>query len=489
MRFCTLSNEYLKEGYTQIDNTFLLKYLPDADPVDVKVYLYGLFIANSSAEYDNNVATIAYALKLEEHRIMSAYSYWEEKGLVSIKNPEYPYEIMYHYVKVPLSKIVRYETREFEAFSTEIYSIWPNASFSMNQMESIFEFIKSKKLEPAAAVLIMKYYEQENGTLRYSGVISMAQNFFIKGLLTEDAISRYLDQVDSKKDETLNIVSTLGKMSGAPDLEMREYHFKWTQDYSFPLESILIAAKECKKKGGKTRLIQLMEELFEAKAISPEAVKEYIGAENDKLELAKKITLNLGTFAKYDNVVRFYVNPWLSKGFEPEAIEVISRFCFLRGIKELNNMNEIVIRFHKEGLLTNESISAYVARDQIIDKKILEVLSVANNKELLTFITKNDRVLYKNIIEWGFDHEAIMMAASCSIGKAFPMSFISTKLSILKNKGIFSVEGIKSFFESPTQKNYKSQSDNADVIGGLTKEEANAIIRNIEDIDVESEEM
>lgn len=490
MRFCTLSHEYLKEGYTQIDNTFFLNYLPDADPTDVKIYLYGVFLANSAAEFDNNISTIAMALKLDEKRIMDAYSYWEEKGLISIRNPEYPYEIIYHLVKVPLSKTVRYETRELESFTTEIYKMWPNTNFTMNQLESLFEFIKGKKLETAAILLIMRYYEQENQKLNYSGVISMAQNFFTKGLLTEESISRYLDQVDSKRTEANEILTSLGKSYGTPDLEMRELHFKWTKEYLIPMESILIAAKECKKKGGKSRLISLIDDLFQAKAITPAEVSEYISLENDKLNLAKIITENLGTFSKYENVVRYYINPWLSMGFDMDALETISKFCFLRAIKELNQMNEIVLRFQKEGLLTKESISSYVSREQLIDKKVIEVLSSINRNEFESFVTKTDRALYKTMIGWGFEHEAILAAAKFADGKAFPLSYISNRLSIAKQQGIYKVEDIISFFNAESsQKKSKTKTSENDVLGGLTKEEANAIIRNIEDIDVDSEEM
>ena len=489
MGFCTVSKEYLKEGYTQVDNAFFINYLPDADPIDVKVYLYGLFAANNMAEYDNNISSMAYALRLDEKRIMEAYSYWDQKGLVSIKNPEEPYEIMYQYVKVPLSKTVRYETRELQTFTTQIYSIWPNSVFTIDQMSNLFEFIKSKRLEPAAAILIMKYYEQENGTLKYSGIISMAQNFFTKGLLTEDAISRYLDQVDSKKDEAANILSSLGRVGSEADLEMRELQFKWTKEYSFPMESILFAAKECKKKGGKSRLIQLIEDLHQAKAITIEEVKEYISAENDKLDLAKKVVDHLGTFSKYENVVRFYIDPWMSKGFDMDAIETIAKFCYLRGVKELSNMDNLITRFHKEGLLTNESISSFVSKETAIDKCVMEVLSVANNHDIINFVTKSDRNSYKTFLDWGFDHDAIIFAAEFAKGMTFPMAFLSKHLSILKNRQAFNIEEIKSYLEGLSLPGAKHKNVNSDVIGGLSKLEANAIIRNIEDIDIDSEEM
>ena len=45
MSFLRLSREYMREGYTEIDNVFFTGYLPEADSLDVKIYLYGLWLA------------------------------------------------------------------------------------------------------------------------------------------------------------------------------------------------------------------------------------------------------------------------------------------------------------------------------------------------------------------------------------------------------------------------------------------------------------
>ena len=39
MAFCNLSSDLIKEGYTLVDNVFLLSYLPLSDSTDTKVYL------------------------------------------------------------------------------------------------------------------------------------------------------------------------------------------------------------------------------------------------------------------------------------------------------------------------------------------------------------------------------------------------------------------------------------------------------------------
>ena len=484
MRFCNLSREYLKEGYTQIDNVFLLEYLPEADPVYVKVYLYGLFLANSAADYDNNINTMSVALRIDEEKILEAFNYWQEKGIVSIENDNPPYEILYNSVKMPLTKAIRYEVREFEAFTSEVYRLWPNINFNASQLEQLFEFISSKKIEPSAVILIMTYYEKQKGKLSFSGILAMAQNFVSLGLLTTADLSAHLDQLDAKVDEVEEVFKPFSKNKSS-DHENRELFLRWTKTLGFPVESIEIVRDECSRKGGKTRFIALMEELYEAKAISPIDVKQYIATENEKIALAKKINEILSVFIRWENTVRFYINPWLNLGFDGDAIELIAQFCLTRSIKDLNRMDELVQRFHQKGLLTKEIIADYMLREKQRDAHILEILSLTSGGAMTSFISKSDRDLYRTFINWGFDHDAILAAAHFAIGKAFPMSYLSNRLATLKDQGIFDPEGITAFLSDKDSTKTKSTSYNDDVLGGLTKEQIQSTIIDLENLDID----
>lgn len=83
MFFCKLSQGFINNGYTLVENEFLLSHMPAADAVDIKVYLYGMAIANSGQE-NNSLEKMALALKLSEERILQAYKYWQKIGLVDI---------------------------------------------------------------------------------------------------------------------------------------------------------------------------------------------------------------------------------------------------------------------------------------------------------------------------------------------------------------------------------------------------------------------
>lgn len=487
MSFCNLSIEYLKEGYTQVDNTFFLDYLPDADPIYVKVYLYGLFLANAAANYDNNINTMSSALMLEDEKILEAFKYWQEKGIVTITSSTPPYTVLYNSVKVPLTKKFRYEIREYEDFVSKVYNQWPDFNIDTNKL---VDFMTSQKFEPSAMILTISYYEEQKGKVSVPGILSMARGFVQKGLITTATLSPYLDKLEENKKQVEDIFGSFSSSkSMGSDYENKEMLFKWTNDYKFPIDSISIVRDACKKKGGKTRLLSLMEELYEANAITPIDVQKYIELENEKYQLATEVNDTLSVFARYENVVRFYINPWMALGFDSDTIRLIARFCFERSIKDLSRMDDLVKRFHRKGLLSTESINDYIQREIQIDKKIAEVLEVATSGEITAFISQTDRNLYKTFSTWGFDHEAIMVAAKYAVGTAFPMSYLSNRLAALKNQGIFDIAGINNFLSSQTSTSKKPRNDNDDVLGGLTREQINATLLDLETINIDDIEV
>ncbi len=67
-----------------LSSAFVDKYMPDANPTFVKVYLYGLRLCYAVGMEKNNTA-IASALGILESDVVLAWKYWESVGAVKIK--------------------------------------------------------------------------------------------------------------------------------------------------------------------------------------------------------------------------------------------------------------------------------------------------------------------------------------------------------------------------------------------------------------------
>ena len=65
-----------------IELNFINKYLPQANPTHVMVYIYALGLCYSNKQSDN--ASIAEALDILESDVIKAWKYWVKTGLVSL---------------------------------------------------------------------------------------------------------------------------------------------------------------------------------------------------------------------------------------------------------------------------------------------------------------------------------------------------------------------------------------------------------------------
>ncbi|MBR5145164.1 MAG: hypothetical protein IKV34_00680, partial [Clostridia bacterium] len=83
MGFCNFSQELVNVGYTTVDNLFITNYLPEAPNKYVDIYLFGLYLCSKGGQ-DNNLDTMVRVLGIDKEDILTAYTYWQELGLVHI---------------------------------------------------------------------------------------------------------------------------------------------------------------------------------------------------------------------------------------------------------------------------------------------------------------------------------------------------------------------------------------------------------------------
>ena len=99
----------LANNTTAVDNIFINNYLPYADAIYVKVYLYGLYKCQDSNSRDNTLENFSNELNLSQDDVEKAFYYWQEQGLVQILNV-IPFEVRY----LPISDVLN-NTKKYNA--------------------------------------------------------------------------------------------------------------------------------------------------------------------------------------------------------------------------------------------------------------------------------------------------------------------------------------------------------------------------------------
>lgn len=441
MSFVKLGNDYINNGYTQVDNVFLLQYTPTASGTDVKIYLYGLALAAVGDESDNQIEKMALGLQLSEERIMEAYSYWEKEGLISISKTNPP-NVKYLSVKNPLTKVVRFNTQKYSQFVEDVERLFPEKILNQNEYHVLMTLMENERIEPEAMLLIMRYCSDLKKTLSIPYVLAVASDWAKQGLVTNQQVDEHIKELENNSEAIRSLFKALGVKRNA-DIEDRQIYLKWNKIYE--LDAMLVAAKAIKRKGGIEKLDLYLAELQNARAFSAVEIKEYTKKKENLHSLAIEINKQLGAYYSDVNViVDTYLVNWLAMGFEENALLKLAHFCFLRNIKTYDGLGQLVQAFYKKGILTEESIEQYISKQILMDEKIMKVFAACN---YYGTISGKDRKFYQTWEEWGFNDEVIQYAAEANSDKTFPMQAINRLLNAMYTKNVYDLDGVRQFLE------------------------------------------
>ena len=436
MSFCNYSKEYSVQGFTDIENTFIFEYMPEASGNAVKVYLFGLFLCKNS-KFDFDIETFAKSLHLTVSEVKDAFLYWEEFGLVLIN--EEPFSVLY----LPYdynTKHKKIKPEKYAGFSSGLQALIPNRMISTSEFMEYYEIMETYGIKEDAMLMIVKYCIDLKGeNVGYKYISTVARDFGARGILnyeqTEKAIGHYiLRSVEIEK-----ILSAL-KLKRKPEIEDLEYFNKWTKDLGFETDNIVFAAGKIKK-GGIKKLDEFLLKLYSAKKFSKEEIKEYILLSDKIYETAIKICKSLSVYYDVmDTVLENYVIPWINQGFDEESLLLVSKFCFKKGKNTLEYMDGVLSSLSKEGIINYASIAQYFINYNKEDKFISSILS-----KLYIARKPNswDRANFSRWRNWNFSDEMIEKACEMAEGKENPIPYMNAILGSWKQQNIYSPSEIK----------------------------------------------
>lgn len=475
MSFCYYSKDLETSGKTVIDNLFLSNYLPDADGDAVKVYLYGLYMCQNSAEIDVNAFAAALELGVEE--VKNYFKFWDEYGLLTIVATD-PFSVAYNPVGSLSAKYRRYKPEKYEKFAKSLQNLFADKMISVSEYSAYFDLLENTPLHEDALLRIAKYcIDIKGGDISYRYVLAVAKDFIARGITTAELAEKELSGYVSNTKEISDIFTQLS-VKKRPDVDDLKVYKKWTDKYGFDQELIIFICKNRKIKNFK-KLDAVIDELYADRCFTEADVLRHYKLKDAVIDLTYKINKNLGIYVEIvDGEVNAFVTPWLNIGFTEEALLFISEYCFKKNRRTLEDMNETVNNFYKSGLITKEAIVSFMEKrikgDAFI-KKLFENLAV-NRK-----INDWDRDSVATWRDWGFNDEMILEAAKRSVGTAQPIRYVSGILSRWKSDGITSIDTIPADLngKKSTAKNggahFASERE-------YSKEELNKLIDDIDDI-------
>ena len=445
MTFCNKEKQLIDSGFTAVDNSFLLNYLPDAADVRSAVYLLGLALSDSTGT-DNSCETIANKLSISCDDVMSAFLYWEELGLVTISN-ETPPRVTYLSTRGGLNSLKKIKPSKYAKFSKDIQTVIEGRLITVNEYNEYYNFLESTTFEPAALVAVARYCAELKGNnISYQYVLTVARNQLLRGATTLEAVCDRLDS-QQKYDGDLKLIFKAMGSNRKFEHADREAYEKWTKEFGFTLDTVVAVAKGCKT-GGLPKLDRLLTEYYKRGAMSVKEIEAYEAEKTRLYELARAINKTIGVYYQsLDTIVDEYISAWLRRGYDDETLLAVAKYCFTSGIRTLNGLASVIDKLYKNGVTSMPTLEAYLNRLALNDERIQRVLVKCG---LDRKTTSSDRALYKTWTEaWAMPQDVIEYVAEKAAGTNYPMAYVNRILSDYKQHGVFDLAAATQY-KAPT---------------------------------------
>ncbi len=477
---CRFSNRYVIENKTSIDNLFILDYLPYAPDLCVKVYILGLANCYNAGGADNDHDKMAKILNVAPEDIVSAFLYWQDKGLVQVIGTE-PLEVVYLPVNTAnIGNIKKYKVGEYADFNIKIQDIIKGRMISKNEYTEYYALIESMHMDKDALLKIAEYCVQYKGdNVGYSYITTVAKNWAYEGVQTADDVQSKIESLGLLDDKLTLVLKALGKRK-VQTIEDKQYLDKWIEGYGFDLDVIIYVAKTLREKKQSVDLFYLdnvLTRYFENKLMSVQEIDTFETEKKEMYHTARLLVKNLGLY--YDDLtktVETYIIPYRRMGYDDKTLVAIADYAYKNSIRKLELFDDTIKRLYKLGVVDIDSFNNFISQMAKNDEKIKEILHDLGMKRK---VNETDRKLYTTWTEdWGFSADVIAYACTLSRDKGNPIQYLNKILSLWHGQGINTVELAKtnaSQVESKQPNTYTRQ---------YTQDELSNVFTNIDEIEV-----
>lgn len=437
MAFCSFSKD-VDNTYTSVENKFITKYLPEADGLAVKVYLYGLFLCQNS-DADFGVRSMAEVLKTDEEQIKQAFAFWEDYDLVEILSQD-PFTVRYLPVKTTSGKPKKVHYEQYADFNKELQRKMQRVGkfISANDYIKYMRFLEENAMQPHAFLLVTEYCINKQGDgVSPSYIFNKAKKLISGGLTTYEQVEKALSNYNAHEGDVTAIMGILS-VARTPDESDYALYAKWTENLGFSQNGIVAAAKKMKR-GSMSSLDMTLEDLAQKGKIDAQEIEHYLGDRERLANLTFRIGRKLGV--KVQNPTPYideYVEKWYNYGFEESSLLDIALFCLKTDRNDFDGMHGVVNSLFRDGVVSVEGVKAFLKAKNDELKLFTKIQSVCGGIRK----SESNLALVSTWRTWNFNDEMILEAAKRSCSSASPIPYMNKILSDWKQSEIFSVQAI-----------------------------------------------
>lgn len=443
MPFCKLSDNSILFDVTPLENLFIQEFMIKAPGDFVKVYVYGLYQCLHPGAADTSAEAFALALGLETETVYNAFAYWARDGLVHIVSQE-PFAVEFYNVKNRLYQS-NYETppelARYSDFNIALQSVLGGRLLHTQDLQKIYDWIEVLGMEPEAVLHMVSHCVERKGQqVSMAYMHKVAISWANEGVRTLEDAERRISQHASATSQTQKVLSHIG-VYRTPTVDENRLYNKWTEEWGFSQDAILLACKETTKiqKPNLAYVHRVLASLYEQGIIRAADIEAHFAARETLGVKVREVLLALGiksaspTQAQNIQYAR-WTREW---GMDHNTVLAACEHAVENGRSTFAAVNTLLEDWNAKGIRAFPEARKQLESDRTLDSAIAELFKRAG---IMRSIGVNERTSYmKWRNTWRMEEDLLLYAAELSADAHQPWQFLQKLLSNYQKKGVLTL--------------------------------------------------
>ena len=219
-------------GFTAVSNAFIIEFAKDAPPEYIAVYLYALMqCQHRSFENDD----IAAALSCSEETVISAFEYWQGKGLLTILRSS-PLHV--EFGRTTVSPVFSQSEGKYAELLKSLRPVLGTRILSASDLKKVYDWIEIFGLtEDAVYALFVHCLDIKGARVPIRYLDEVAKTWSDNNILTADDAREYITSTTEHHGGARAVLKLLGMKRNPTEAEVALYK-KWRIQYGLTPEVI-----------------------------------------------------------------------------------------------------------------------------------------------------------------------------------------------------------------------------------------------------------
>ena len=346
---------------TPVENLFIEEFMVKAPGEFVKVYLYGLRFAMYPMEgVSLSCDDFAKALHIERDVVINAFCYWERAGLVQMTSRE-PLHVQYFSVQQSLQN--REEHRElyrYQKLNQNLQSVvGAQRLLTHEDFQFVYEWVEQLGMEEDAVPILVDYLMDA----KHNRKLSFTYMDKVVRTLAEEKKITSLQQVEEyifteRLCRPAQEVLAQWNMHRNVTVEEGRLWSKWTQEFKFDRQAILLAARNMAQAASPNfrYLDRMLTSLHDQGIIKAADMRRHFARQEGDADRLGPVLRELGYRGALAPELREMGQNWFAMGFSQNALEKLAASLAREGRNRPEDLDMLLHRQAQRGAVSDEDI-------------------------------------------------------------------------------------------------------------------------------------